>query len=638
MDARSQKPGLESTITVKTIRLTTAGAIVEFLKKQHISRDGREYRLVRGVFGIFGHGNVAGLGQALEEYGGRELPYFQPKNEQSMVHTAAAFAKAECRMGTFACTTSVGPGATNMVTGAAAATVNRLPVLLLPGDYFACRIPDPVLQRLEHPSSMDTSVNDCFRPVSRYWDRIQRPEQILAALPEAMRILADPAGTGAVTICLPEDVQAEAYDFPVNFFVRKVYAVERKRCAAEEIAAAAAAIRKSKRPFIVAGGGVHYSAAEKALEKLCGETLIPAGVTQAGKGSLLDSHPSCLGAVGTTGTLAADAIARNADLVIVSGSRLSDFTTASKTQFQNPGVRFVGININSFDAHKHGAIPLAGDARAVLEELKKALKGYRISAGYRKEISAAKRKWEKIYRDIVYPVKKPGEKLRQSEVIRILNGHIGKNATVVHAAGGIPGDMHKLWKSKDYHDYHSEYGYSCMGYEIAGALGVKKSRPEHEVYAFLGDGSYLMLNHEIVTSVQEGLKITVILNDNHGYQCIHNLQKSCGGGSFGNELRFRDVSGMRLEGENLPVDFIANARSLGASAFYADSEEALVSALDKARRETKTCLICIPVEPHDPLPGFSWWEVPVSAVSGSARVRKARAGYLRSKKKQRFYY
>jgi len=622
---------------MKTRRLTTAGAIVEFLKAQYVSRDGREHRLIHGVFGIFGHGNVAGLGQALAEYGGKELPYFQPKNEQGMVHIAAAFAKAKCRMGTLACTTSVGPGATNMVTGAAAATVNRLPVLLLPGDYFANRIPEPVLQRLEHPLSMDASVNDCFKPVSKYWDRIQRPEQILRALPEAMRVLADPAETGAVTLCLPEDVQAEAYDFPAHFFAKRVYAIARQRCAAEEIAEAATRVTRSRRPFIVAGGGVHYSEAGKALEKLAAETRIPVGVTQAGKGALLDRHPSCLGAVGTTGNLAADRIARDADLVLVVGSRLSDFTTASKTQFQNAAVRFVSVNINPYDAHKHGAFPLVGDARTVLEDLRKALPGYRVSASYQARISAARRKWETVYREIVRPKKKPGAKLLQSEVIRILNERLGKDATVVHAAGGIPGDIHKLWKSKDPRDYHSEYGYSCMGYEIAGALGVKLACPGREVYAFLGDGSYLMLNHELVTSIQEGLKITVVLNDNHGYQCIHNLQKSCGGTSFGNEFRFRDRA-MRLEGENLPIDFLANARSLGAKGFYADGEGALLEALNQARQETRTCFIYVPVEPHSPLPGFSWWDVPVSAVSGSPSVRKARTGYLRARKNQRFYY
>lgn len=623
---------------MKTKRLTTAGAIIHFLKQQYIKRDGNENRLIRGVLGIFGHGNVAGLGQALEEYGGRELPYFQPKNEQAMVHVATAFAKASNRMGVFACTTSVGPGATNMITGAAAATINRLPVLLLPGDYFAGRFPAPVLQQLESPHTMDTSVNDCFRPVSRYWDRINRPEQILQALPEAMRVLADPAETGAVTISLPGDVQAEAYDFPVNFFEKRVYVIPRRRCSREEIAQAAALIRKAKRPFIIAGGGVNYSDANGILEGFVNDTRIPLGVTQAGKGALGDSHPFCLGAVGVTGNQAANRLARDADIVIVAGTRLSDFTTASKTQFQNPGVRFISINVNSFDAHKHGAFPLVGDARAILEDLRKALKGYRVSGSYQKAVSAARQAWERAYREIVHPKKDGDRKLCQGEVIRILNKFIEKDGTVVHAAGGIPGDIHKLWKSKDPRDYHSEYGYSCMGYEIAGALGVKMACPEREVYALLGDGSYLMLNHEIVTSVQEGLKITVVMSDNHGYQCIHNLQKYCGGKSFGNEFRFRKEKNMRLEGENLPIDFVNNARSLGAVTFCAQGEESLIEALRKARKETKTCFIYVPVEPYKPSPGYSWWDVPVSSVSGAPSVRKARKNYAKAREKQRFYY
>ncbi|MCB4757504.1 MAG: thiamine pyrophosphate-dependent enzyme [Elusimicrobia bacterium] len=386
------------------------------------------------------------------------------------------------------------------------------------------------------------------------------------------------------------------------------------------------------------GGGVHYSEAEKALENFAGGTRIPAGVTQAGMGALLDSHPSCLGSVGTTGNLAANKIAKDADLVIVIGSRLSDFTTASKTQFQNPRVRFLSVNIDPFDAHKHGAFPLTGDARAVLEDLGRALKGYSVSASYRSGIAGARREWKTAYEKIVHPKNKTGKRLHQSETIRILNDHAGKNATIVHAAGGIPGDIHKLWKPKEMHDYHSEYGYSCMGYEIAGALGVKLACPDREVYAFLGDGSYLMLNHELVTSIQEGIKITVIMNDNHGYQCIYNLQKSCGGKSFCNEFRFRDHNRMRLEGKTLPVDFPANARSLGASVFYADSESGFIKALDKARREPGTCFIYVPLEPCPPLPGFSWWDVPVAAVSGRASVKKARARYLKSKEKQRFYY
>ena len=623
---------------MSTRRLTVAGAIVEFLKRQFVSRDGREHRLVHGMMGIFGHGNVAGLGQALDEHGGRELPYLQPKNEQAMVHTATAFAKARRRLGTYACTTSVGPGATNMVTGAATATINRLPVLLLPGDVFANRLPGPVLQQLESPLSQDMSVNDCFRPVSRYWDRINRPEQLLSALPEAMRVLTDPAETGAVTLALPQDVQAEAYDYPAHFFDARVYAVARPRPDAEALAAAAALVRAAQRPLIVSGGGVYYSDAEGALAAFSEATGIPVAVTQAGKGTLPDDHARCLGALGVTGTLAANRLATDADLVLVLGSRLSDFTTASRTQFQHDRVRFVSVNVNGADAAKHGALPLVADARAALADLGVALAGHRVSPDHDQAIGEARAGWEQARDHILHPSRPAGSLLHQAEVIRVLNDAVGSRAVVVHAAGGLPGDLHKLWRSRGDGDYHSEYGYSCMGYEIAGALGVKMARPDREVYAVVGDGSYLMLNHEIVTSVQEGRKITVLLLDNHGYQCIHNLQRSCGSAGFGNEFRQRDAGSGRLSGENVAVDFVANARSLGASAFAAGTEEELVRALDDARRETRTCVIYVPVEPKTPLPGYSWWDVPVSAESDSPAVQAARRAYQKALRARRFYY
>jgi 3D-(3,5/4)-trihydroxycyclohexane-1,2-dione acylhydrolase (decyclizing) len=621
-----------------TRRLTAAGAVVEFLKRQFVSRDGREHRLVHGVFGIFGHGNVAGLGQALDERGGRELPYLQPKNEQAMVHTAAAFAKARRRLGTYACTSSVGPGATNMVTGAATATINRIPVLLLPGDIFASRLPAPVLQQLESPSSQDTSVNDCFRPVSRYWDRVNRPEQLLSALPEAMRVLSDPAETGAVTLALPQDVQAEAYDFPAHFFDARVYLVPRPRPDAEALAAAAAVLRAAQRPLIVAGGGVFYSEAEEALLALADATGIPVAVTQAGKGALPDDHPRCLGAIGATGTLAANRLAAAADLVLVVGTRLSDFTTASKTQFQHPGVRFVSVNVNAMDAHKHGALPLVADARAALADLAAALAGHRVSAAHDQEVAGAREEWASEREQILHPPAKDGRRLHQAEVIRVLNDAVGAKSTVVHAAGGLPGDLHKLWRSRGDGDYHSEYGYSCMGYEIAGALGVKMARPDREVYAVVGDGSYLMLNHEIVTSLQEGRKITVVLLDNQGYQCIHNLQRSLGSGGFGNEFRRREEATGRLTGAAVAVDFAANARSLGAKAFSAATEAELAKALEQARKEPGTCVICVPIEPCTPLPGYSWWDVPVAAESESADVRAARKAYEKALRARRFHH
>ncbi|KFE63900.1 3D-(3,5/4)-trihydroxycyclohexane-1,2-dione acylhydrolase (decyclizing) [Hyalangium minutum] len=616
----------------KTVRVTLAQAIVRFLDAQRVSRDGEVHRFFRGVFGIFGHGNVTGMGQALEEHEG-ELPYFQPKNEQGMVHTAIAYAKARRRLSTFACTSSIGPGATNMVTGAATATINRLPVLLLPGDIFASRTPQPVLQQLEFPHSMDVSVNDCFRPVSKYWDRIQRPEQILSALPEAMRVLADPAETGAVTLCLPQDVQAEAFDCPAHFLQERVHVVERRPCSRERIAEAAALLRHAKRPFCIAGGGVHYAAAEEALRRFSDATGIPVGVTQAGMGALPDSHGACLGAVGVTGTGAANRIASDADVILTVGTRLSDFTTASKTQFQAEGVRFIALNVNAFDAAKHGALPLVGDARLALEELTKALEGWRILASYGTEIASVREEWAEVREQLTRSL---DGRLTQAEVIRVLNEEAGPGSTIVHAAGGIPGDIHKLWRAKEPDDYHSEYGYSCMGYEIAGALGVKLARPEREVYALLGDGSYLMLSQELLTSIQEGAKITAVLLDNHGYQCIHNLQRGSGSRGFGNEFRAR--KGPKLEGEHLPVDFVQNAQSLGAKTFTATTAAELSHALREAKNQPTSCLIYIPLEGSAGLPGTSWWDVPIAEVSSSSSVREKHAAYEEAKKKQRFHY
>jgi 3D-(3,5/4)-trihydroxycyclohexane-1,2-dione acylhydrolase (decyclizing) len=621
---------------MKTRRLTAAAAIVEFLKAQYVSRDGAEHRLVNGVFGIFGHGNVAGLGQALEELGGRELPFLQPKNEQAMVHTATAFAKARRGLGTYACTTSVGPGATNMVTGAATATVNRLPVLLLPGDIFASRLPSPVLQQLEAPQSMDLSVNDCFRPVSRYWDRINRPEQLLRALPEAMRVLSDPELWGAVTLALPQDVQAEAFDYPAHFFERRVYRIVR-RCPDEaSLAEAVALLRSAQRPLIIAGGGVFYSAAEAALTALAERTGIPVAMTQAGMGTMPADAPGCLGAVGATGTSAANRIARSADLVVTVGTRLSDFTTASWSLFQDPGVRFINVNVNAFDAHKHGGLPLVGDAQQTLSALAAGLGDHRVPEAFRAELGSARQAWESSYQQIT--VAGDGGKLTQSRVIRVLNEALGPEATVVHAAGGLPGDLHKLWRSKSSGDYHAEYGYSCMGYEIAGALGVKLAQPEREIYALVGDGSYLMLNHELVTSLQEGRKITVVLLDNHGYQCIHRLQKSCGSAGFGNEFRQRDPERGTLSGEVVPIDYVANAQSLGATVFPVQDEPGLLEALARARNEPSTCVIYLQVDPSHSPPGYAWWDVPVAEVSGSDDVRARRAQYEQSRKNQRFHY
>jgi 3D-(3,5/4)-trihydroxycyclohexane-1,2-dione acylhydrolase (decyclizing) len=617
-----------------TVTLSLGAALVRFLQQQYIRRDGVDHRLINGVWGIFGHGNVTGFGQALEEHGGRSLPYFQAKNEQAMVHAAVAYAKTRQRLGAFACTSSIGPGATNMVTGAGVATVNRLPVLLLPGDIFANRIPGPVLQQLEYPGSHDVSVNDCFRPVSKYWDRINRPEQILTALPEAMRVLADPAETGAVTIAMPEDAQAESYAYPLNFFEKRVYTVERPACSAESLRAAVALIRRAKRPLIIAGGGVHYSDAVAALEKFAEATGIAVAVTQAGKGAVLDSHSGCLGAIGVTGTAAANAVALEADLVINLGTRLSDFTTASKSQFQHPRVRFIAINIHAADVRKHGAVPLLGDARTILGQLSRALAGWRTSPGYRAGIAKARAAWDATRTTLV--AARRGVPLTQAEVIDELNRACGTGGTVIHASGGIPGDIHKLWRSQAPTDYHSEYGYSCMGYEVAGALGVKLARPEREVYALVGDGSYLMMANELLTSVQERAKITLILVDNGGYQCIEGLQASLGGESFGNELRARDAQGTH-HGPRLTVDFMKNAESLGARALCAATVEELRAALAAARAEERSCLIYVPLSEASRLPGTSWWDVPVAEVSSMPAVRAARAAWVEAKKQQRLF-
>ncbi|MCC7109432.1 MAG: 3D-(3,5/4)-trihydroxycyclohexane-1,2-dione acylhydrolase (decyclizing) [Deltaproteobacteria bacterium] len=622
-------PEVRSAGSLQTVRLTVACALLRFLKAQRVRRDGVEAPLFHGVFGIFGHGNVAGLGQALDEEGG--LPHYQPKNEQAGVHAAIAFAKHQRRLGVMAVTTSVGPGATNLVTGAATATINRLPVLLLPGDTFANRRPQPVLQQLEHPSAMDLSVNDCLRPVSRYWDRIVRPEQLLLALPEAVRVLLDPADTGAVTLCLPEDVQAEAVDWPAHFFEPRVHGVERRPPGAESLAAAVEVLKKAKRPLLIAGGGVHYSDAFAALRALCDATGIPVAMTQAGTGALPASHRSWLGSLGVTGTECANAIARDADVVLCVGTRLSDFTTASKTQLQHPAVRFVSVNVNAFDAHKHGAVPVVADARLALAALTEALPGTRYAE---EPVAQARAAWQATRATLVRPLQSGA--LSQAELLDVLNQRAGAGSTVVHAAGGIPGDIHKLWASVEPRDYHSEYGYSCMGYEVAGALGVKLAEPAREVYALLGDGSYLMMANELLTSVQEGRKIVVILVDNHGYQCIHNLQRGCGGRSFGNEFRARTGAG--LTGEPVAVDFVKNAASLGAVTFTAKTRAELTRALDDAARVTTSCLIYVPLEAPSRLPGSSWWDVPVAEHSTQPDAQRARAEYEGAASKRRFFW
>src|SRR5260370_40529501 len=497
-------------------RLTVAQALVAFLRNQYSSRDGEEQKFMQGCFGIFGHGNVAGIGQALEQ--DPQLRYYLCRNEQAMVHTAAAFSKASFRLRTLACTSSIGPGATNMVTGAALATINRLPVLLLPGDIFARRNVAPVLQQLESSQTQDLSVSDCFKPVTRYWDRISRAGQLLTALPEAMRVLTSPADTGTVTLSLPQDVQAEAFEFPVEFFEKRVWVIPRNRCDQSLLARAAEWIRAAKKPVIVGGGGVLYSEASDSLSQFAQQTGIPVCETQAGKGALPYDHPQELGAMGVTGTPGANILAREADLIIGIGTRYSDFTTASKTAFQNPTVRFLNVNVAEFDSYKHAALPLVADARATLEELSRAVAGYQVDASYRARINTFRSEWEKEVGRIYSIRREPP--ITQGEIIGAVNEMSGPSDVMVCAAGSLPGDLHKLWRARRPGNYHMEYGYSCMGYENSGGLGIIIAKPESEVYVIVGDGSYLMMSQEIVTSLQEGYKLNIVLLDNHGFSSI----------------------------------------------------------------------------------------------------------------------
>ena len=618
-----------------------AQALVRFLTRQRTARDGREQPFIGGMFGIFGHGNVAGIGQALQEHR-CEIRYYLPRNEQAMVHTAAAYAKMHNRLRTLACTSSIGPGATNMISGAAAATINRVPVLLLPGDIFAGRRPAPVLQQLESSTSQDVSVNDCFKPVSRYWDRIERPEQIVTALPEAMRVLTSPAETGAVTLALPQDVQTEAYEYPAALFEPRVWTVPRARADRDRLREAAALLRASRRPMIIAGGGVIYSEATAALRAFVEATGIPVGETQAGKGALPEPHPLAAGGVGATGTLAANVLARDADLVVVVGSRLSDFTTASKTAFQQEHVRFVAINVSELDAGKHAAVPLVGDARAVLEELSELVAGYHVGADYTETIAQLTTAWRVevdrvcAARDTGARAFQPSGVLTQAEVIGVLQATLTANDTIVCAAGSLPGDLHKLWRATDPKAYHLEYGYSCMGYEIAGGLGVKMAAPERGVYVLVGDGSYLMMAQEIATAVQEGLAITIVVFDNQGYASIGGLSASVGSDGFGTRYRQRNPQSGELDGDLLTVDFVANAASMGARACRVDTLAALRSALAGATREAGVSVVVVPVDREARVGGYeSWWDVPVAAVSTMTAVQQARTAFEAARQRER---
>ncbi|MFO7323023.1 MAG: 3D-(3,5/4)-trihydroxycyclohexane-1,2-dione acylhydrolase (decyclizing) [Chloroflexota bacterium] len=617
-----------------TKRLTMAQAIILFLQNQYVSRDGQERRFFAGCWGIFGHGNVAGIGQALQQYKDT-FRYYQARNEQAMVHTAIAYAKMKNRLETFVCTSSIGPGATNMITGAAVATINRIPVLLLPGDIFAERIQAPVLQQIEWEHSQDVSVNDCFRPVSRYWDRINRPEQIIKALPEVMRVLTSPADTGAVTLSLPQDVQTMAYDYPEEFFEKRVWAIPRNRPDAEWVRQAAEWIRASKKPLIVAGGGVHYSEAVDTLRAFVEATGIPVGETHAGKGAMPYNHPLALGAIGVTGTPGANIMAREADLVIGIGTRYSDFTTASKTAFQNPDVRFININVAEFDAYKHSALPLVGDARVTLEELLPLLEGWRTTSDYQERARRFNAEWdEEVTR--IYNLEH-GPLMSQGEVIGVVNMLSNPEDVVLNAAGSMPGDLHKLWRTRNPKGYHMEYGYSTMGYEIPGGLGVKLAAPEREVYVMVGDGSYLMMNSEIVTAVQEGIKLIIVIVDNHGFASIGGLSKSIGSDGFGTKYRYRTESG-DLDGDTLPIDFAAHAASMGAHVIKANNRDELADAIEQAKKMDKTVAIVVETDRRQRVPGYeSWWDVAIAEVSENPEVQQRRAEYEQDKKRERWF-
>jgi len=613
-------------------RLTMAQALVAYLRNQYSTRDGKEHRFIPGIFGIFGHGNVAGLGQALEQDKG--LKYYFCRNEQAMVHTASAFAKTTFRMRTLACTSSIGPGATNMLTGAALATINRLPVLLLPGDIFARRNVAPVLQQLESNSSQDVSVNDCFKPVSRYWDRIQRPEQLLTALPEAMRVLTSPAETGTVTLCLPQDVQTEAYDYPDQLFQKKVWTIPRNRCDQALQIQAVEWIRVAKKPLIIAGGGVIYSEASEALAKFARSTGIPVCETQGGKGALPFDHPQEVGAVGVTGTPGANILAREADVIIGIGTRYSDFTSASKTAFQNPAVRFININVAEFDAYKHAALALTGDALITIEGLHEALGGYRVEEAYAQRILKFREEWElEVDRICAGRNETP---MSQGELIGLVNEVMRPQDTVINAAGSLPGDLHKLWRTRKSGGYHMDYGYSCMGYEIAGGLGIKMADPKRDVYVLVGDGSYLMMAQEIVTSLQEGYKLTIIVLDNHGFSSIGGLSRACGNDGMGTNYRYRRVDG--YDGELLPVDFVSNAASLGAWAKRASTRDELAAVLAEAAKQPQTTVVVVETSYDNRVPGYeSWWDVAIAEVSERESVRAARREYEEARKKERLF-
>lgn len=607
------------------IKLTMAQALLRFLAHQYVVLDNKEYRFVNGVFGIFGHGNVTGLGEALE-YDAQGLTYYQGHNEQGMAHAATAYAKQKNRLGIIACTSSIGPGATNMITAAATATTNRIPLLLLPGDVFSCRQPDPVLQQLEVPYDYSISVNDCFKPVSKYWDRVSRPEQLMTACMQAMRVLTDPVEAGAVTLCLPQDVQSEAYEYEESFFKKRIWSIDREKVNDDVLGKAIQLIRKAKQPFIIAGGGVHYSLATEILAEFALKHRIPVAETQAGKSCLSAKHPMNVGGIGVTGSEAANCLAAQADVILVIGSRLQDFTTASKWAFKNQECQIIHLNVSRLDAMKMDGIMLKGDAKTGLEQLEKELAGYQTSLSYQQLILHYQNEWAQELDRLTKLSFSEKTGLHQTSVLGILNQYVTEEDVIVCAAGSLPGDLHRIWQSKKTKDYHLEYAYSCMGYEVAAGLGVRiaKGNQEGEVYVLVGDGSFVMMHSELLTAIQERKKITILIFDNHGFQCIRNLQEGNGSLGFGNEFRYREPTTNTLNGDYLSIDFCKYAEGLGAIAYFAESYEQFQSVLDLAKTQEKSTVIVLPVLPKTMSQGYqTWWRVGIAEVSQSELVNKA---------------
>lgn len=627
----------------ETVRLTTAQATIRFLINQYSERDGKEYRLIPGTFGIFGHGNVCGIGQALLQNeldstpDGGVMEYYMPRNEQGAVHAAAAFAKAKNRLQTLAVTTSIGPGALNMVTGAALATTNRVPVLLLPSDQFATRYPDPVLQQLEDPRSLDVTVNDAFRCVSRFFDRINRPEQLMPSLMNAMRVLTDPAETGAVVLAMPQDVQAEAFDWPVEMFEKRVWHVRRPAVSETEMARAAAIIKSAKRPLIVSGGGTIYAEASQELRDLASATGIPVSDTQAGKGAINFDHECAVGGVGSTGANSANHLADKADVVIGVGTRYSDFTTASHTQFKNPDVRFVNINVKAFDAAKHAGEMVVADAKLALAALKEALGDYRVSEDYSREIADERADWFENTAECygAHDQELPA----QTEVFGALNDMMGDNDVVINAAGSMPGDLQCLWQAKTPVQYHVEYAFSCMGYEIPAAMGVKMALPDSEVVAIVGDGTYQMLPMELATVVQENIKVIYVLLQNYGFSSIGALSESHGSQRFGTRYRMGDGNPHNEDGELLPVDIAKNAESWGIKVLKVHTIEEFRDAYRQAEKSEQAVMIHIETNLFGPNPpNCSYWDVAVPEVSRIESTQQARKEYEEALVEQRHYW